>query len=85
MRHLYVLVIIHVWLTVMVYVWFGKRNGEADRQNYALWHGLSQTRWLLGGQSREAFLRQRRLMHRLTLPFTLAFYLLAMWGIVSSR
>ena len=78
MHHPFALMFINVWLVAMIYGWATNRNGETDRQNYDQW------RWMLCGQSREHFLRQRRWMHRLTLPFAVGFYLLAMWGILST-
>ena len=39
---------------------------------------------MLSGQSRETYLRQCRLRHQLALPFIFSFYLLGMWGILSS-
>ena len=84
MNHSFALGIMQVWLAMMSYGWFKNRDGSLDKHNYDRFHGSSRWHWLLSGQDRAAFLRQRRLFHRLTLPFVICFYMLGMWGILAA-
>ena len=76
MDKLWGLFVLNFWLAVMVYSWLKNRNGELDKQSYRFWQGT------LGGQSEEGFLRQRRILHRLGLPFVVGFYVLGTLGVL---
>ena len=76
MDKLWGLFVLNLWLAVMVYSWFKNRNSEIDKQSYRFWQGM------LGGQSEEGFLRQRRILHRLGLPFVIGFYVLGTLGVL---
>ena len=76
MDKLWGLFVLNLWLAVMVYSWLKNRNGELDKQNYRFWQGI------LEGQSEEGFLRQRRILHRLGLPFVVGFYVFGTLGVL---
>jgi len=83
MNKLWALGLMQAWLLLMVYGWYRNKDGHADQHNYERFTKSIWWRWMFFGRSRETFLRQHRLLHRLTIPFTLCFYLLGMWGILS--
>lgn len=82
MDKLWAIGLIQLWLFVMVYGWLTNRAGSKDQPNYERFRKSAWTRWMLSGQTRAVFLRQRSRLHKLTLPFIAVFYLFAMYGIL---
>jgi hypothetical protein len=84
MNRLWALGLMQIWLFFMVYGWFTNKDGSTDQRNYDRFSRSLWTRWMLSGQNRDTFLRQRSLFHKLSLPFAVCFYLLGMYGILPS-
>ena len=82
---LFALLLMQAWLAVMVYGWWRNRRGQYDAESFERHARWPWTRWMLGGNSREQHMRQQRLISRISLPFALCFYLLAMYGILSAH
>ena len=68
----------------MIYGWFMNLNCEIGGRNYAKFTASRRTRWLLGREIHEKFMCEYRLLRRLTLPCVVGFYLLALWGVLST-
>ena len=73
--------LMQAWLLLILSGWWANKDGHADQRNYDYFSSSAWWRWMLSSQTRETYLRQRRLLHKLTLPFAISFYLLGMWGI----
>lgn len=85
MDKLFALLLTQVWLAAMIYGWWRNRDGRFDSEQFDRYNKSPWTRWILGRNSREQHIRQQRLLNRLALPFTLCFYLLAMYGILQAH
>ena len=77
--------IMQIWLLLIISGWYANKEGRTDQQNYDRFTKSTWSRWMLSGQTRETFVRQRRFLHKLTLPFAICFYLIGMWGIWHSH
>jgi len=81
MNKLWAFGLMQAWLLLVLSGWYTNKGGRADRRNYDYFGRFAWSRWMLSGQTRETYFRQRRFFHKLTLPFAIFFYLLGMWGI----